>query len=74
MTFNFNYHSFGNLLVTPFNGDGHYKKMLEPEWEWAKQIYDEMETEPFLPEGIIQGTAIETVNYQANGNSDDWIL
>eukprot|EP00351_Strombidinopsis_sp_SopsisLIS2011_P004199 CAMPEP_0116877676 /NCGR_PEP_ID=MMETSP0463-20121206/9425_1 /TAXON_ID=181622 /ORGANISM="Strombidinopsis sp, Strain SopsisLIS2011" /LENGTH=38 /DNA_ID= /DNA_START= /DNA_END= /DNA_ORIENTATION= len=38
MTFNFNYHSFGNLLVTPFNGhaDKENLKMNLPEWAWAK--------------------------------------
>lgn len=76
ITFNFNYHSFGNLLVTPFSGhsDKENQKMNLPEWAWAKQIYDEMVSEPYLPEGIVYGSAVQTVNYQANGDAGDWIL
>ncbi len=59
-----NYHTFGNLLIYP--------------WGYSDEI---VESEVFVPlaelltseNNYLAGTATETVGYQVNGTSDDWM-
>ncbi len=60
-----NYHTFSNLLINPWG----WSDMPTPDSVQFNGIGEEMVHE----NNYIRGVATETVGYQVNGNSDDWM-
>lgn len=60
-----NYHTFGNLLIHPWG----YEDGPTAEDELFKSLGNFMTT----TNDFFIGTALETVGYTVNGNSDDWM-
>lgn len=60
-----NYHTFGNLLIHPWG----YDDSPTPDDELFKAIAEEMTVQ----NDFVYGTGIETVGYNVNGVSDDWM-
>ncbi len=62
----FNYHSFGNLLIRPWGYDDN-----DPLPDVGKfELFGDLLTED---NNYFPGSATQTVGYNANGNSDDWM-
>lgn len=59
-----NYHTFGNLLIYPWGYD---------DIGTADQAFINIANGMVAQNEFFAGTAIETVGYAANGNSDDWM-
>jgi hypothetical protein len=72
----FNYHSWGNLLIRPFN----YATSVDSEMKLFtnytiyKQLYDEFVEEGNFPHNFLSGNGMKTINYPANGEASDWML
>ena len=68
-----NFHSFGNLWVTPYNyynGDD-YESLMKPEiYKFYRGFENEIKNMGFLN----YGNGYETVKYPANGEASDWML
>ena len=60
-----NYHTFGNLLIHPWG----YDDSPTPDDALFKAMAEEMTFE----NNFVYGTGIETVGYNVNGDSDDWM-
>lgn len=60
-----NYHSYGNLLIYPWGYDN--IGIGDP-------IFPILANEMVAGNNFFPGTALETVGYFANGNSDDWMF
>jgi len=63
--FIFNYHTFGNLLIYPWG----YNDSPTPENDYFQGIAQELTK----LNNYTYGTGIETVGYNVNGDSDDWM-
>jgi len=61
-----NYHTFSNLLIYPF---GYEVNVLTPD----SAVFDAYGADMTQFNNYSAGTAINTVGYTANGNSDDWM-
>ena len=72
----FNYHSYGNLLITPFNYANPQDSALSLFMNYTiqKTVYDEFKNEGHFPDGFKQGNGAETIRYSANGEASDWML
>ncbi len=60
-----NYHAYGNLLIHPWG----YDDSPTPDDELFKSMAVEMTKQ----NDFVYGTGIETVGYNVNGDSDDWM-
>jgi hypothetical protein len=72
----FNYHSYGNLLITPFNYANYTESTLNLFMNFTqfKTMYEEFHDEGHFPEGNKEGNGMETISYSANGEASDWML
>lgn len=72
----FNYHSYGNLLITPFNYANYTESTLNLFMNFTqfKTVYEEFHDEGHFPEGNIEGNGMQTISYSANGEASDWML
>ena len=74
-TFNFlyalNYHSYGNYVIVPW---GYINQWVpSPDSEVYHAMAESMTTYIGVPNNYTWGTAGQTVGYNANGVSDDWM-
>ena len=70
----YNYHSFGNFLITPFNYDSDENNNLKTKFDEFYKLYKEFYQEGLFPFNDIMGNGKATVGYQANGEASDWML
>ena len=72
----YNYHSYGNLYVTPFNYLDKTKSenLLKTNYSLFYSLYQEFKKEANFPLKSILGNAQETVGYKAKGDATDWYL
>ena len=72
----FNYHTWGNLYVTPFNylDKQSSDNLLKNNYTKWYYMYKEFEKEASLPKGYTFGNAINTVHYMTIGDATDWFL
>lgn len=72
LKFVYNFHSYGNMYITPFNSlrEPVLKEAYPTAWYLFQEILEEAET----PEGLRVGTAGELLNYTSPGEASDWIL
>ena len=71
-----NYHTFGNLVITPFNylkSKDNINKLKESHFEFYK-IYNEFDNEANYPKGYIFGNGDKAINYTTNGDATDWFF
>ena len=71
-----NYHTFGNLVITPFNylkSNDNINKLKESHFEFYK-IYNEFDNEANYPKGYIFGNGDKAINYTTNGDATDWFF
>jgi len=60
-----NYHSYGNLLIHPWG----YDDSATPD----DALFKSMAVEMTKQNDFVYGTGVETVGYNVNGDSDDWM-
>ena len=71
-----NYHTFGNLVITPFNCYTNEKsdKLLKENYPQLFEFYKEFEKEANYPHDFLFGNGHKTIKYKANGDASDWML
>lgn len=70
--FVYNFHSYGNMYVTPFNaiaGD-----ILQDAYPVQFALFEEILAEGHPPNGLKTGTAHDLLGYTSPGEASDWIL
>ena len=72
----YNYHSWGNLIITPFNylKNEESNKKLKEEFPLHYKMYQDFEKEAEFPENFIFGNADKSIKYLTNGDATDWFL
>ena len=72
----FNYHTWGNLYITPFNylDKNSSENLLKNNFSIFYEMYKEFEKEANLPKGYAFGNAVQTINYKTIGDATDWFL
>ena len=65
-----NYHSYGNMFITPYNGSDQTNVLTHAE----QAIYGEIVSEAIFPPNMTSGSAYSLLNYFANGEASDWAL
>ena len=72
----FNYHTWGNLYITPFNylDKISSEELLKNNYSLFYSIYKEFEKEANLPKDYLFGNAINTIHYKTMGDATDWFL
>ena len=71
-----NYHTWGNLIITPFN----YLKLnesltiLKKEFPLFFNIYQDFKKEANFPKNFEFGNSYKTINYITNGDATDWFF
>ena len=72
----FNYHTWGNLYITPFNylDKQSSDNLLKNNFTKWYYMYKEFEKEANLPEAYSFGNAINTIHYMTRGDATDWFL
>ena len=72
----YNYHSWGNLVITPFN----YMKnedslnLIKKEFPIHYKMYEDFKNEGNFPQNFLFGNADKTIKYLSNGEATDWLL
>ena len=73
-----NYHTWGNLIITPYNYLSHEESMQFMQRDKGNQLlwqyYQEFEREAGYPEGFLFGNGMKTIKYTANGDCTDWMF
>lgn len=71
-----NYHTFGNLVITPYNCYTNEKsdKLLKENYPLFFEFYKEFEKEANYPHNFLFGNGDKTIKYKANGDASDWML
>ena len=71
-----NYHTWGNLIVTPFNylQNNESLILLQKEFPNHYKMYQDFEKEANYPPNFIFGNSQKTLEYLSNGDSADWLL
>ena len=71
-----NFHTYGNLMVTPFGPGGRDNTELKEDHPEAYALYEHFEqgAAKHFPSGLKFGNPTNTVGYTANGGADDWML
>ena len=71
-----NYHTWGNLVITPFNYLSHNDNVKELETNYSKfnQIYKEFKNEANYPKNFIFGNGDKSIHYTTNGDATDWFF
>ena len=72
----YNYHTWGNLIITPFNylKNEESKKILEKNFPLQYKMYEDFKNEAKFPENFLFGNADNTIKYLTNGDATDWFL
>jgi hypothetical protein len=72
----FNYHTWGNLYITPFNylDKASSDNLLKNNYSIFYSMYKEFEKEANLPKEYSFGNAINTIHYKTVGDATDWFL
>ena len=72
----FNYHTWGNLYITPFNylDKQSSDNLLKNNFTKWYYMYKEFEKEANLPDAYSFGNAINTIHYMTRGDATDWFL
>ena len=72
----FNYHTWGNLIITPFN----YLKgnesltLLQKDYPIHYKMYQDFKNEANFPDNFLFGNSDKTIFYMTNGDATDWYL
>jgi hypothetical protein len=71
-----NYHSWGNMYITPFNyaDSAESAKKMFMNYTVQKLVYNDFFEEAQFPDHLVHGNGKETINYRANGEAADWML
>ena len=71
-----NYHSFGNLIITPFNYLKHKESVnkISKEFPVHFKMYEDFKNEGQFPQNFLFGNADNTIKYITNGDATDWFL
>ncbi|CDW88577.1 zinc carboxypeptidase family [Stylonychia lemnae] len=70
-----NLHSWGNLLIQPFNYDLDTHNLdLEQNYPTFAKMYHDFNNDSSLPKGMLKGNAMQSIFYDANGEASDWML
>ena len=72
----FNYHTWGNIMITPFN---HLKRndsltILKNEFPIHYKMYEHFKEEANFPVNFLFGNCQKTLGYMSNGEATDWFL
>ena len=72
----YNYHSWGNLIITPFNylKNEDSLKILQKEFPIQYNMYNDFKKEGEFPQNFLFGNADKTIQYITNGDATDWFL
>ena len=72
----FNYHTWGNLYITPFNylDKASSDNLLKNNYSIFYTMYKEFEKEANLPKDFAFGNAMSTIRYKTVGDATDWFL
>ena len=72
----YNYHSWGNLLITPFNyiKKEESLKIIKKDFPLHYQMYEDFRKEGQFPKNFVFGNADEAIKYLTNGDATDWFL
>ena len=72
----FNYHTYGNLYITPFNylSKNNSEILFKNNYSLFYSIYQEFHKEANFPINSTFGNAIVTIGYKAFGEATDWYL
>ena len=72
----FNYHTFGNLYITPINylSKNSSEILLKKNYSFFYSIYQEFQREANFPINHLFGNADSTIKYKAFGEATDWYL
>ena len=72
----FNYHSWGNMYITPFNylDKNNSENLLKHNFSLFYSIYKEFQTEADFPNNFLFGNADNTIGYKTMGDATDWFL
>ena len=70
------YHSWGNIIITPFNclKSNESEKKLENEFPQHYKMYQDFKKEAKFPKNFTFGNADKTIKYMTNGEGTDWFL
>ena len=71
-----NYHTWGNLVIIPFNYLDHNDniKELENKYFEFNKIYNEFDKEANYPQNYSFGNGDKTIKYKTNGDATDWFF
>ena len=73
-----NYHTWGNLIITPYNYLSHEESIKLIHKDKVSQLllkyYEDFEKEAAYPEGFLFGNGMKTIKYTANGDCTDWLF
>ena len=71
-----NYHSWGNLIITPFNylKSNKSEEILQNEFPMHYKMYQDFKKEANYPINFLFGNGDNTIQYLANGDAADWLL
>ena len=72
----YNYHSWGNLIITPFNylKEEESKKKMKKEFPLQYKMYQDFKEEAKFPVNFLFGNADNAIKYLTNGDATDWFL
>jgi len=72
----YNYHTYGNLIITPFNYLRHNDslKIIKEEYPLHYKMYEDFKKEAKFPVNFLFGNADNTIKYMSNGEAADWFL
>ena len=72
----FNYHTYGNLIITPFNYLNYNSslKIIKEEYPLHYKMYEDFRKEAKFPVNFLFGNADNTIKYKSNGEATDWFL
>ena len=72
----YNYHSWGNLIITPFNylKKNESIKLLQNEYPFHYKMYQDFEKEANFPVNFTFGNSDKIIFYMTNGDATDWFL
>ena len=72
----YNYHSWGNLIITPFNclKKEESLQLMKKDFPIHFKMYEDFDKEAKFPPKYLFGNADVTIKYLANGDATDWFL
>ena len=70
--FVYNFHSYGNMYVTPFNAIA--GNLIQDAYPTQFALFEEILAEGHPPNGLKVGTAHDLLGYTSPGEASDWIL